>query len=301
MSKKKRNTYLYENLSTRKAIAHMQLNDFTTSPPTNTNMVVYESGHKAHCEPGWYTFLRVYDHYLIHYILSGKGTYYTPYGTYQIQEGDLFLIRPDEAIYYIADMENPWTYYWFGFNGNDAFKIMRLCGFTENNPVLYHGEDEKLKELLHKLVYPQFSDLSREYELLGYLYEVFALIIQRQPYPAVSNAEQYLASAISYIEQHFIQSDLRVSDIAVYVGIDRTYLYRIFSDLLHVSVQDFIQQFRLDKAKGLLKFSNTPINQIASTCGFESQAYFSTVFKKYYQMTPLQYRKKEAAEKENSI
>ena len=136
---------------------------------------------------------------------------------------------------------------------------------------------------------------------MGYLYEVFALIIQRQPHPAVSNAEQYLASAISYIEQHFIQSDLRVSDIAVYVGIDRTYLYRIFSDLLHVSVQDFIQQFRLDKAKGLLKFSNTPINQIASTFGFESQAYFSTVFKKYYQMTPLQYRKKEAAEKENSI
>lgn len=290
---RKKKNYKYEDLSKRKAIPHMKLNDFTSSPPTNTNMVVYESGHKAYCEPGWYTFLRVYDHYLIHYILNGKGTYYTPYGTYPVNKGDLFLIRPDEPIYYIADMDDPWTYYWFGFNGNEAFNIMRLCGFSEHNPVLYHGEDQKLKELLHRLVYPKYSDLSREYELLGYLYEAFSLIIQRQPHPTVTNAEQYLSSAIEYIEQRFFYSDLRVSDIAGYVGIDRTYLYRIFYDSFHVSVQDFIQQFRLDKAKALLKFSNTSVSQIAFNCGFENQAYFSTVFKKYYHITPLQYRKQE--------
>lgn len=289
----KRTSYLYEDLSKRKPIAHMKLNDFTASPITNTNMIVYESGHKPVCEPGWYTFLRVYDHYLIHYILDGKGTYYTPHGTFPVSKGDLFLIRPDEAVYYIADMETPWTYYWFGFNGNDAYHIVRLCGFTEHSLVHYHGPDPELQALLHKLTYPQFSGLSREYELLGHLYEIFSLIIHRQPHPSVSNAEQYLTEAIEYIEKNYTCISLRVRDIATYIGIDRTYLYRIFDECLHTSVQDFIQQFRLDKAKGLLKYSNTSIGEIALNCGFENQSYFSTVFKKRYQLTPLQYRKKE--------
>lgn len=293
MGKQKKKAVMYEDLSKRKAIAHMKLNDFTTSPPSNTNMVVYESGHKAYCEPGWYTRLRVYDHYLIHYILTGKGTYYSPSGVYPVNKGDLFLIRPDEAIYYIADMDDPWTYYWFGFNGNEAFSILKLCGFSDTCPVLYYGDDPKLKELLHKLVYPECTDISREYELLGYLYRVFSLFIHKRPHPTVSNAEQYLSQAIEYIQQRYVNKNLTVSEIANYVGIDRTYLYRIFNDYLHLSVQNFIQQFRLDKAKGLLKFSNTPISMIAYDCGFENPSYFSTVFKKYFQITPLQYRKEK--------
>lgn len=293
MAKSKKKNIMYEDLSKRMAIPHLKLNDFTTSPPTNTSMVVFESGHKSHCEPGWYTRLRVYDHYLIHYILDGKGTYYTPYGTFPVKKGDLFLIRPDEAIYYIADMDTPWTYYWFGFNGNEAFNIVKLCGFTETSPVIYYGEDTKIKELLHKLAYPECSDISREYELLGYLYSVFSLLIHNRPHPNITNAEQYLSKAMEYIQQRYIYSDLKVNDIANFVGIDRTYLYRIFNDFLHISVQDFIQQYRLEKAKGLLKFSNTPINVISYECGFENQSYFSTVFKKYFHITPLQYRKEK--------
>lgn len=299
MGKKK--NYVYEDLSKRKGSIYQTLNDFTASPPTNTSMVVYESGHKVYCEPGWITTLRVYDHYLIHYILSGKGTYYTPYGTYSVSQGDLFLIRPDEAIYYIADIKDPWTYYWLGFNGNEAFNIVKLCGFTENLPVIFYGEDQKLKNLLHKLVYPEHSGLSREYELLGYLYKVFSMFIQKRPRPVITNAEQYLSDAIKYIKQQFHYSDLRVSDIANYVGIDRTYLYRIFDELLHVSIQEYIQTFRLDKAKSLLKFSNISVNEVAYSCGFESQAYFSTVFKKVVSMTPLQYRKLEQTGRKNTL
>lgn len=285
--------YQYEDLSKRKPIDHMKLNDFTSVSPSNTSMIVYESGHKASCKPGWHTYLRVYDHYLIHYILNGKGTYYTPHKTYSVKKGDLFLIQPDEAIHYIADTENPWTYYWFGFNGSEAHNITRLCGFSDTSLVLYYGEDPSIKELLHKLVYPEHTALSREYELLGYLYSLFSLIIQKQPHPAITNAEQYLANAIEYIEKQYTYSDLRVSDVANYIGIDRTYLYRIFYEILHISVQDFIQQFRLNRAVGLLKYSTIPINHIALSCGFDQQTYFSTVFKKHYHMTPLQYRHQE--------
>ena len=285
---------MYEDLSKRKQVLpQLKLNNFTSFPPTNTHMVVYESGHKGHCEPGWHTRLRVYDHYLIHYILNGKGVYYTPSGSYPVKKGDLFIIRPDEAIHYLADLDTPWTYYWFGFNGNEAYNIMRLCGFSENTPVVHYGDSPEIKELLHKLVYPEFTGISREYELLGYLYGIFSLLIQKQPHPAITKAEQYLSAAIEYIQKQYGFSGLKVNNVANYIGIDRTYLYRIFYDSLHISVQEFIQQFRLDKAKALLKFSNIPIGLIAHNCGFENQAYFSTIFKRYYNMSPTKYRKLE--------
>ena len=146
MKQQKKEKYVYEDLSKRKQVLpKLKLNNFTSSPPTNIHMVVYESGHKGHCEPGWHTRLRVYDHYLIHYILDGKGLYYTPAGTYPVKKGDLFIIRPDEAIHYLADMDTPWTYYWFGFNGNEAYNIMRLCGFSEISPVIHYGDSTKIK------------------------------------------------------------------------------------------------------------------------------------------------------------
>ena len=98
----------------------------------------------------------------------------TPSGQYAVKKGDLFLIRPDEAIHYRADYADPWTYYWIGFNGHEAFNIMNLCGFSDTCLVQFYGEDPILKNLFHKLAYPNYQGISREYELLGYLYEIFS-------------------------------------------------------------------------------------------------------------------------------
>lgn len=290
---KRKNGYLYEDLSTRKPLLNeMKMNDFSAFfPPTHTAMTLYESGHKYHCMPGHYTYQRIYDHYLLHYILDGKGTYYCPSGTYSITQGDLFLIRPNEPIHYQADLERPWTYYWIGFNGNEAFHVMETCGFTNECVVLHHGKDMELEAALHGIAYPKKTGISREYELLGYLYRVFACIIQQHLRPQIDNSRQYLLNAIDFINQQYSYCNLRVQDIADYVGIDRTWLYRIFDTCLHVSVQEYLQQFRLDKAKSLLRFSAIPVGTVAEKCGFENQAYFSTVFKKHYNMTPIQYRK----------
>ena len=119
------------------------------------------------------------------------------------------------------------------------------------------------------------------------------MFLQKWSASATSNAELYISHAVEYIQSNYPFSDLQVSNVADYVGIDRTYLYRIFYDFFHLSVQDYIHQFRLNKAKSLLKFTDASINLVASYCGFENQSYFSTEFKKQFNMTPMQYRKQE--------
>lgn len=120
---------------------------------------------------------------------------------------------------------------------------------------------------------------------------MFSVLIDTHDHQPISKSEQYLAQAVGYIQHNYSFSTLKVSDIASYVGIDRTYLYRLFQESFQLSVQNFILDFRLGKAKIMLKYSDHSVGLIASSCGFENQSYFSTIFKRRYGVTPLGYRK----------
>lgn len=180
-----------------------------------------------------------------------------------------------------------------GFNGNEAPGIVSQCGFSDTCLKRSYTRDNALTETMHRLAYPEFQGVAREYELLGDLYRAFSLLMHTHVQRSVSKTEQYLTRAIEYIQQKYSDTDLRVGDIAGYVGIDRTYLYRIFYDSFQQSVQDFVLEFRLSKAKSLLKYSDSSVGLIAYSCGFENQSYFSTIFKKSFHKTPLQYRKEK--------
>lgn len=68
---------------------------------------------KSHTHPGHYYGPGMRPHYLIHFILSGKGTFKTFYDenkVYNLQAGQGFLIEPGLVIRYESDLEEPWSY-----------------------------------------------------------------------------------------------------------------------------------------------------------------------------------------------
>lgn len=288
----------YSDLSLRQDTPTTIFRNFTLSAPTHVEMSVYQSGHKFAVTPGWHTKLAVYDHYIFHYILDGQGIYYAPNKTYEVKKGDIFLIFPNESVHYESDTLFPWTYYWIGFNGTDVLKILNLCGFSAGKLCASFAGEPALDKLFRQAAYPQYEGAAREYELLGVLYQIFSTLINMSIRPSVSQTEMYLNRAIEYIQHSYPSADMKVADVANFVGIDRTYLYRIFTETLHCSVQDYILSFRLKRACSLLTYSTSPVGVIAYSCGFDSPAYFSSVFKSKFQMTPLQYKKKFAARAE---
>ncbi len=82
----------------------------------NLDAFVYTCGYET-CEPGHSYGPAVRSGYMIHYVLGGTGRFQTGGKTYRLKEGDAFLIRPDELIYYEADGKDPWVYTWIGFQG----------------------------------------------------------------------------------------------------------------------------------------------------------------------------------------
>ncbi len=101
----------------------------------------------------------------------------------------------------------------------------------------------------------------------------------------------YMKKAIEYIEFNYT-GKLGVQDIADYIGISRSRLYRIFMSTYGKSPMEIILEYRIRMACQLLKHSNLSIGAVAYSVGFEDNLYFSRAFKKMKGISPREFIKK---------
>lgn len=94
----------------------------------------------------------------------------------------------------------------------------------------------------------------------------------------------------NYIETH-LQEDLRLEVIAEKYYTNKFYLSHCFSDVASHSFKQHVLLARISKAKHLLLTSDKEIQTISEEVGFHSVPHFIRIFKKYEQLSPLQYRK----------
>lgn len=103
--------------------------------------------------------------------------------------------------------------------------------------------------------------------------------------------KKFITQFTAYVEECYNNSELSVEDIGRDLGMSRVQLYRKVKALLGMSVNEYIQQVRLNKAKFLLRRDDLTIADIAYKVGFSSPTYFSTAFKGKYNQTPMEYKK----------
>ncbi len=116
------------------------------------------------------------------------------------------------------------------------------------------------------------------------------------PEPGVKHSsENYspeVTQALAYIKNNY-QHKISLASVSEHIGLSSGYLCRIFKEETGGSINACINNLRMTKAGKLLKDSNSYIKEVAISVGFEDQLYFSRLFKRYYGMTPSEYRASE--------
>ena len=275
------------DLSNRKDTYYTKYNNYTTQAPNNIGLSVCQSGEKSLCEPNHVSGPAIYDHYIIHYITKGKGFYTNGLQQYELEAGDAFLILPYQTVTYQADGKDPWNYYWVGFTGADAYQLITRCGMDEEHLKFTYRQDDRLEKTLAQIAHIRLVSPSKEYMLIGLLYQFISIAMEVAESHTNKPADEYYYQTIQYIRNHLNDATLSVDEIAHALGLHRCYLYRIFKERTQISLQTYISQLRLEKAQALLIHSNTSISQIAINCGFSNSSYFSNAYKKYFGHTPL--------------
>ena len=245
------------------------------------------------CVPGHAFGPAVRPHYLFHLVMSGEGVYERGGERYEIKAGQGFLILPGESTSYGADPAEPWEYCWISFGGTEAERILKECGLGEHN-LIYEDRSGGLlqREMMGLVDSFSHSDVNG-YMLLGRLYLSLSYMVRKAPGRELV-AQGYVIRAQEFVRNNY-SYDIGVGEIARHVGIDRTYLYRIFRQQVGQSPKAYLTDFRLRTAAGMLSGTRLSVTEIALSCGFKEASLLNRHFREAYRCTPLQYRSKEGA------
>ena len=116
---------------------------------------VFQFGREK-CRPSHSFGPAVRNHYLFHYILSGRGTLESTdrlgrIHSHQIGPGEGFMIVPQQINTYQADKEDPWEYIWLEFDGACISQPLFAAGLDFDHPVWRPGEDRNKTDMENRL------------------------------------------------------------------------------------------------------------------------------------------------------
>lgn len=135
----------------------------------------------------------------------------------------------------------------------------------------------------------QYENMSELHDWLMSSYSGTLLQLQENKN---NKKEKLVDKIISYIELNYDNSTLSPEYLADYVKISPNYLRTIFKEVRNQSLSNYINQYRFEKAKFLLETTHLSVNDICTKIGFVNTNYFYTAFKKYYGVSPTEWRNK---------
>ena len=211
---------------------------------------------------------------------------------YHLEAGYGFLISPDELAFYQADEKDPWTYVWAGFTGTQAKSVVEELGLSGNHPVFYCEKSQEIYQSVTDMMEYNTYSFSDNLRRNGYL-SIFLSLIATRTDIAVNEEEDkansHVEKAVEFVRMNYC-NPIKVTDIADYVCINRSYLYSLFEEYLHISPQQFLTMYRITKSLELLHSTDYPIESIALSSGYTDVLVFTKAFKKKMGMSPSTYR-----------
>ena len=253
------------------------------------------------CLPGYRFNTEKRTGYHLHVILGGKGIISVEGRQAQLKEGQMFVTKPGESAWYRADEKEPWEYCWMAFDGNLAETYVKEAGFGKGVNWRDCQQDYRrygafVRWILDKPEMTLANDIHRLATLLKYIatavedYQVSSGI---ERHVKTDYIDTYVEYAVNYIQANF--STAKVSDVAHYIGIHRSYLTSIFRKKLGISPQEYLMQVKLEKAKQLLLDSQAPVQEVSQMIGYENPLTFSKSFKNRYGLSPKAFRLEHAS------
>ena len=243
------------------------------------------------CHGGHLCNRRFYPHHSFTFVLKGKGYYTIGERTFEIHAGQCFVIFPEISTTYVADMDDPWEYIFAIVNGEDALSLIKLLGMTPENPVLPYRMNQEMIRNLNAMCQAGTSGKCLGYDVIGYfLLCISGIVSDYADRNRKENvADNYVESAIAYMKTHYPYS-LSISNVAAYVGIEQSYLYRIFKSKTGISPREWLVKYRLDQAVKMLSDNDRSVTEIALSVGFYDLPHFTKAFIANYGVSPREYR-----------
>lgn len=241
-----------------------------------------------------HSFNHIYNNRLsniiLAYVKSGEAVYHVNENHFKLHQGMVYIIDPKSQNYYDAS-NTDWSIYWICIGGDGVADLTNKLGLSNKNPVFEVNDKPSILNL-----YEHLFELSKKSQQFNVKIEIkitfYSLILELLKSRTKNSSFEvdYIFEINSYIENNY-HDNIKVSNIAKYLKLDRSYISRLYKSRTGLTIKDKIQITRLNSAKKMLKFGKS-VSETAFQCGFSDALYFSKVYKNYFGISPVKEHKK---------
>lgn len=260
------------------------------------DVLIAACGREA-CAPGHRYGPAVRKYHLLHLVASGYGDFDNGRGRWRLRAGQGFAIFPDEVTVYAADEALPWDYTWVGFSGEGAAALAGAAGLSPEQPVFdLRGYMDTALRICHDLCEDMALLEQGQQAARGSLLRLLAYIAQARedasPQRSGDSGRESWQRAQWAMNANFERAGYRVEDVASFVGLSRSQLFRVCRRYGGRSPQQMLGELRLSRAKQLLSGTGLTLSEVAASSGYASAARLGEVFRDALGMTPTAYRRR---------
>lgn len=249
---------------------------------------LYELGTNK-CEPLYSYEHLVKNRIIIHFVVSGKGIIRMNGKQYNVAAHQVFLIPDNVRTFYQADKDDPWEYIWFHIGGPKIPLILKEAGLTPSHPVY---TPIACADIIEDLARDILNHYTRQYYCVGTLYKICDYMIENSQVvkePAIDSSLLYVKNVISYVQLKYSES-IKIEDIAFALGLNRSYLTRLFKEATGYSLQEYLLTYRMKMAAKMLSENTHSVSEIAESVGYVDTFTFSKAFKRHFGTSPSNYK-----------
>ena len=240
----------------------------------------------------WHSVPHAHNHTELFFIVSGKGQFLIQDQIFPVDVNNLVIINPN--VLHTEDSLNaqPLEYIVLGIGG------IELATSENSNGqfcILDHFESVEISSCLRNILREMelkntgYEDICQAYMeiLIIRLMRNTALTVQAEPHVVSGNRQ--CAAVKRYIDLHFKES-LTLEQLSDEAHMNKYYLSHAFKREYGISPINYMISRRIDESKYLLAETDLSMSQIAQVLGFSSLSYFSQVFRKSQQVSPMEFR-----------
>ena len=260
----------------------------------------------------------IHNEFELFLVLRGEGVAKIKSHTYDIKEGDIYLINSGEVHSYarnpasdiLDSKKDSAPLFLFVQISNhclrEYFPQIRTTVFNSCNLRDYLSEEE-VKEVTNLLVESAKAYFIEEnlypLKVLGNISKVIMRCYQRVPYEIISEAQKNnlkqknlrIERIISYIDANF-ETQIRLQDLAEQENLSPTHFSHLFTSLFGVTFQDYVNIKRMEQCIRLMPNKEKTLLEISYESGFSDPKYMNRMFIKHFGYTPKEYRRRIGAE-----
>lgn len=236
------------------------------------------------------------NQYIFIYCTKGKGEITLNKIKTRITPNQFFIIPKRTRHEYKADETDPWSIYWFHFDGTIAPELYdRYIKTNSNNykNAPFSIDNIELFEKIFSLFNRNYLENQLEYANLLSLNFISSFIYHDFESGIHPNKSGTLVDSIKNFLLTNLDKNFTLDEIATEFNFSKSYLHTKFKMNTGYPVMVFFNLKKTQKACEYLNYTDLSIKEISFKVGFEDPLYFSRVFKNFMGKSPINYKKSQ--------